>query len=98
MWVTLVDLPWIRNDLKRKRDYYYGIYNDDTKTVFVDKDLNFDVKRHALYHELAHHILYTLEQMGDEEDKCDVLGRYLMELVDSGKETDKGLRLSGKKD
>lgn len=97
MWVNLTTADWLLMDLGKKRGPYYGIYNENTKSVYLDRDLDFEVKRHALYHELAHHILYALDEIADEENKCDALGKYLVELVDAKELTDQGLKSSGKK-
>lgn len=95
--VSFVSPEWLAKFLERKRPDYYGCYDDDIKAVFLNQKNHYEVKRHTLYHEIAHHILYTLKEMEGEEDKCDVLGRYLMDLVDAKDATEKGLKSSGKK-
>lgn len=92
MDVSLVTAQWLADYVDRKKAVYYGIYDDDIKAIFLDKALPLEVKRHALYHEIGHHILMTLEDMEGLEDKCDVLGAYIMALVDAKVATEAGLK------
>jgi len=71
---------------------YLGDYNHIDAVIRLDKDRNYEVKRHTLYHEISHHIKDTLETMKDEEDHCDVLGGYLIRLIEAQKEIEEILK------
>lgn len=52
-------------------------------TINLSNDLAPEVKKHTLYHELSHHILDTLEEINNEEDRCNLLATYLINLSQS---------------
>ncbi len=60
-----------------------GCYDHLPGILQARNDLVFHVKEHTTYHELAHHIIRTLKNMKNEEDKCDVLATYLINLSNS---------------
>jgi Zn-dependent peptidase ImmA (M78 family) len=66
----------------------YDHYNGEIR---ITKDLSEQVKRHSFYHELGHHVRDTLKSVAKEEDKCDLLGAYLMRLADAREEIEKNL-------
>lgn len=59
-----------------------GDYDHEKCVIRLAKESTPEVKRHTLYHEISHHILYVLEAMKSEEDKCDLLASYLIKLSD----------------
>lgn len=61
-----------------------GFYLHVEAEIQLVKDLTPEVKRHTLYHELAHHILDTLRSIKNDEDKADLLGSLLMKVADEG--------------
>ena len=68
-----------------------GLYEHVEARIHLVNDLTPEVKRHTLFHEIAHHILDTLKDVKSEETKCDLLGAYLMKLSDESKKIDEEL-------
>lgn len=66
-----------------EEDVYYGFWDEGANTIYINKDECSHRKRHTFYHEIAHHVLEELSEIGDEETKCNVLGAYLMKLIDA---------------
>jgi hypothetical protein len=66
-------------------------YVHDDGEIYVSSEIPFNVRRHHFYHEISHHVSETLKEIESEEDSCDLLGRYLMDLVDNREVIDKGL-------
>lgn len=60
--------------------------------VNIKEDLTYFVKRHALYHEISHHIMDTLAEIKDDEVKSDLLATYLIKLVDQKDRTEAFLK------
>lgn len=54
-------------------------YHHDDGEIYVSKGLKEQPRIHCFHHELAHHIIETLNEV-EEETRCDVLGAYLMRL------------------
>lgn len=81
--VRVVTQKWLSKYIKDKN--IMGIYEHGDAKIYVVKELARPVKLHTLYHEISHHILETLDGV-EEEQKCDILGSYLMALADA-KET-----------
>ena len=73
---------------QKKMNKYLGdvntlaCYEHSDAVIHVVKELAPEVKRHAYYHEISHHIMDTLRGVKSEEDKCDLLGAYIMKLLD----------------
>ncbi len=63
-------------------DTCIGAYVHEDGEIFIARTLTPQVALHTLYHEIAHSIIETLENMSAEEDRCDVLGSYLMRLTE----------------
>ena len=57
-------------------------YEHADAIIHVTRELSPEVKRHAFYHEIAHHIIDTLSDVRSVETKCDLLGAYIMKLLD----------------
>jgi Zn-dependent peptidase ImmA (M78 family) len=60
-----------------------GCYIHEDGLICLTKELTSKVKEHTLFHEIGHHIRDTLRDVKDEETKCDILGSYLMKLLES---------------
>lgn len=58
-----------------------GYYEHEKGQITLGKELTRSVAEHILMHEISHHIVDTLEAIEAEEDRCDVLGSYLVKLV-----------------
>lgn len=61
---------------------FYGFWDEGANTIYINKDMDQHRKRHTFYHEIAHHVLEELSEIGDEETRCNVLGAFFMKLLD----------------
>lgn len=50
--------------------------------IHLSEDLPEAVRLHTFFHELSHHIIDTLDETTDDEAKCNILGGYLMKLIE----------------
>lgn len=57
-------------------------YEHEKGEIYVTKELAPQPKIHCFYHEISHHIIETLDEV-EEETRCDVLGMYLMRLLEA---------------
>lgn len=69
-----------------------GDYDHATAIINVDQSLKPPVKLHTTYHEISHHILSTLKDMKNEEDRCDLLASYLISLSENFDKIKKSLK------
>lgn len=68
-----------------------GLYDHAEAKIFLAKGLTNQVRLHVLYHEIAHHIRETFNEIKDEEVICDLLSSYLIRLSDEKQKIESGL-------
>lgn len=78
--VKVVSKKWLSRYINDKD--IMGIYEHADGKIYIVRELPAEVKRHTIYHEIGHHITDTLEGIEDEEQRCDLLGAYLMKLAE----------------
>jgi Zn-dependent peptidase ImmA (M78 family) len=84
--VKTVTKNWMKKrfrDQKDKENVTLGYYEHIEGEIYVARELTPEVKKHTVYHEISHHILDVLEAVADEETRCDLLGSYLMKLMEA---------------
>lgn len=86
--VKIVSKKWLSRYVKDKD--ILGIYEHDQAKIYLVRELSPQVKLHTLYHELSHHIISTLEGI-EEEQKCDLLGTFLMKVSEDREKVQRGL-------
>lgn len=87
--LKLVTQKWLSSFLKDPN--VLGAYMHRDSRIYIVKELPAQVKLHTLYHEISHHIQDTLESIDDEEQRCDLLGSYIMKLLDKSDKVEKFL-------
>jgi hypothetical protein len=86
--VRVVTQKWLAKYIKDKN--IMGLYEHGDAKIYIVKELAPPVKAHTFYHEVSHHILETMNGV-EEEQKCDILGGYLMKLVEESERIKKHL-------
>jgi hypothetical protein len=76
--VKLVSEKWLQKNLGGP---CVGAHVHGDGLVYVALGLTPQVRKHVFYHEISHHILDTLSAIKDEEQQCDLLATYLMNLI-----------------
>lgn len=87
--VRVVSQKYVAQRAKDKNTI--ACYESATQRIYVARELDLQVKLHAFYHELSHHVVDTLEAIPDEENRCDLLGKYLMDLAAARERIEKHL-------
>lgn len=75
-----------------EKELVFADYDHNKSIINVDDALAPPVKLHTFYHELSHHIIMTLKNMKNEEDRCDLLASYLINLSDNRDKIKKNLK------
>ena len=88
--VRLVSRKWLKRYTKEAT--ILGQYEHFQGLIYLASDLTPEVMIHTLFHEVSHHILDTLEDIKDEEQRCDLLGSYLLKLHQKKDKIKKSLR------
>ena len=83
--VKTVSKKWMKKKFNSKSDKDHNVlayYEHLEGEIYLGRELTPEVRLHTLFHEISHHILDTLDDVKDEETRCDLLGSYLMRLVE----------------
>ncbi len=63
----------------QKGEMLNGLYDSNSATIYIVRELSAQLKESTLMHELIHHLESQTKHM-NEEDKCDIVGAYLLRL------------------
>jgi hypothetical protein len=89
--ITVKILPE-KNFVSGKDEETMGYYLHIDCEIQLLKTLTKPVMLHTLYHEISHHIVDTLAEIKDEEDRCNILGTYLIALGNEKEKIEKILK------
>lgn len=63
-----------------------GMTDKDNHIIFIDENLDYDLKSRVIIHELCHAYLssynYYIEDVKTEELMCDFISSYLYDIID----------------
>lgn len=63
----------------KKGELLQGLYDANSATIYIVRELSAHLKESTLLHEVVHHLEAQTKHMS-EEDKCDIVGAYLLRL------------------
>lgn len=76
--VKLVTRKWLSKYTKDKN--IMGFWDPNRGCIYVVRELTTFLRIHTFWHEMSHHIIDTLKEVKNDENKADLLGSHQMRL------------------